>query len=467
MLYTNKFDIDIIKQEGRFNPSYFRFLDKRDNLMDASSTNFERLGDKSVSKQITDGEHQAISLYQKGESNADIRYLYVHNIKDGIIDLTDSLYISQKDHMRLSRSKLNKYDVLLTIVGSIGKSAMVYDYLDEANIPRNIAKIVINPEKIYPGFLVAFFLSQFGMEQSYYSSGGNLQGLLSLTKLRSMMVPIPDDKIQIKMNKIYLAALERERKSLELIETARSHFYKSINIDFNEFREEKFFQGNISELKKSDIWSPYYRYPTYLNIENAIRSKWNVKKIGDIFDISRGTEVGSDNYYDFTSRKENYIPFIRTSDFVNYEIDSNPDFYIPQEIYEELNQDLKEGDILFTNDGNIGNVAILTKTDKGIIQSHIRRLRKKSGEPLDPYYVFIPLIIEEIGGYQSKRFTVVQSTIPTISSRLRDIEIPILEEGDMLYMANLVRRAFTLKNQKKKLLNTLKTQMNEFLDYNI
>ncbi len=73
--------------------------------------------------------------------------------------------------MRLSRSKLNKYDVLLTIVGSIGKSAMVYDYLDEANIPRNIAKIVINPEKIYPGFLVAFFLSQFGMEQSYYSSG--------------------------------------------------------------------------------------------------------------------------------------------------------------------------------------------------------------------------------------------------------------------------------------------------------
>ncbi len=45
--------------------------------MDASSTNFERLGINLFSKQITDGEHQAISLYQKGESNADIRYLYV------------------------------------------------------------------------------------------------------------------------------------------------------------------------------------------------------------------------------------------------------------------------------------------------------------------------------------------------------------------------------------------------------
>lgn len=466
MLYTNKFAINIIKQEGRLNPSYFRFFDERDRLMNGTSTNFKRLGDKSVSKQITDGEHQAIDLYQKGEINADIRYLYVHNIKNGIIDLNDSLYISQKDHIRLTRSKLNKYDVLLTIVGSIGKSAMVYDYLDEANIPRNIAKITVNPEKIYPGFLVAFFLSQFGMEQSYYSSGGNLQGLLSLTKLRSMMAPIPDEKIQIKINKIYLAALKREHKSLELIKTAKSHFYKSININFSEFREEKFFRGNIRELKESDIWSPYFRYPTYLNIENAIKSKCEVRTIGEIFDISRGAEVGSDNYYDFISRKKDYIPFIRTSDFVNYEIDSCPDFYIPQELFEELNQDLKEGDILFTNDGNIGDVAILTKTDKCIIQSHIRRLRMKEGEHLDPYYLFVPLIVEEIGGYQSKRFTVVQSTIPTISNRLNDIQIPILEKDNMLYIANLVRQAFILKNQKKKLLSMMRSKMDTFLDYN-
>jgi len=465
MLHTDSVDLSKIKEESRLNPKYFRFLKERNKLVKSSSIKFLRLGDKRVTKIITDGEHQAINLYEQDKIEDGIRYLYVHNVKEGIIDLTDSLYISRKDHERLKRSQLNKGNVLLTIVGTIGKSAMVYDCIDEANIPRNISKIVVNEENILPEFLVAFFLSQFGREQSVYTSGGNLQGLLSLTKVRSMVVPVPDISIQHKIGDVYLEALDKETEAIKLIGEAKNHFYEKLAIDFTQFKKRIFFQTDWDELNESDLWTPMYRFPLFLEIEDALRSKWKVKKIVELFDVTKGHEVGSANYYDFFVRKEGSVPFVRTSDMVNYEIDQDPDYFIPYEIYEELNQDLKTSDILFTNDGKIGEVSILTKSDKCIIQSHIKALRIKKDVSIDPYYVFIPLMIKEIGGFQCKRFTVIQSTIPTISNRINDIIVPIIDDEDMIHIATLVKKAFALKDQKKKLLRTMKVEMNQLLEY--
>lgn len=466
MLHINIISLSTIQTEGRLDPKYFRFNEKREDLIHNSSINFHRIGDEYVTKKVTDGEHQAINLFKKGEKGADIRYLYVHNIKEGVVDLTDSLYINKNIHeKRLKRSQLKKGNVLLTIVGTIGKSAMVYDYLGEANIPRNISKIVVNEDNIYPEFLTAFFLSQFGREQSFYSSGGNLQGLLSLTKLKNMFTPVPDKKTQEKIGKIYLEALELETESLNLIQSAIDYFYQKLGINFDKFLKEKYYDTDMSDLESSDFWCPIYRYPMYLKIEEKIKTKWKTKKIGKIFDIKKGNEVGSSNYNNFIFKEKDQIPFVRTSDIVNYEIDQDPDFFIPKEIYEDLNQDIKPGDILFTNDGKIGEVSIITDTDKCIIQSHIKRLRLKDKEELDPFYIFLPLIIQEIGGYQSKRFTVIQSTIPTISNRIENISIPILNKKDMEHISGLVREAFELKDQKKTLFKKLKKDMDILLGY--
>lgn len=466
MLYIDSLSMNRIKEEGRLNPKFFRFLRKRDNLIESSSSEFIKLGDKRVTRRITDGEHQAIDLYEEDEIIDGIRYLYVHNIKEGIIDLTDSLYISQTDNERLERSQLNRKNVLLTIVGTIGKSAMVYDHMDEANIPRNISKIVVNEETILPEFLVAFFLSQFGREQSIYTSGGNLQGLLSLTKVRSMVVPILDMDVQRKIGEIYLEALDKETESLKLINEAKEYFYEKLGIDFSAFETKKFFHTDFTELRNSDLWTPMYRFPLFLEVENVLKARWEVKSVEELFDpIIKGNEVGSANYYDLFARKEGYVPFVRTSDMVNYEVDQDPDYFIPHEIYEDLSQGLKAHDILFTNDGKIGKVAILTESDKCIIQSHIRALRIKKESTIDPYYVFIPLITKEIGGFQCRRFTVIQSTIPTISNRIKDIIIPIIDDRDMKHIAKLVKKAFALKNQKKKLIRNMKSEMNQLIDY--
>jgi len=465
-LHISSISIKTVVEEKRFNPKYFRFFSKRNELMKKSKLNFKKMGEKGIMDLITDGEHMAINLYEKDEKNADIRYLYVHNIKTGIIDIIDSEFISLKDHKRLAKSQLHNGDIIISVVGTIGRSALVGGYLNEANIPRNIAKIVVNKNKIkYPEFLASFFLSQFGKEQAFFTSGGNIQGLLSLTKLKTMYVPIVEESIQKKFFELYSKAIEKEIESLSLINEAIKYFYEKAGIDFKKIKKENYFQTNNSDLRKNDLWTPILYNPKFIKIEKEIEKKWPVKKIGVIFDDKKGNEVGSENYNNFIFKNKDDVPFIRTSDFGNYQIDFDPDYHVDKKIFDELKQNLKFGDILFTNDGKIGEVSIVTNPKIGIIQSHIKKLTVKKGVTIDPFYVFIPLILDEIGKAQVKKFTLIQSTIPTIAKRIKEIKIPIIDKDSMEHISKLIQKAFQLKHEKDELFKKIKKDMNELLQY--
>ena len=183
-------------------------------------------------------------------------------------------------------------------------------------------------------------------------------------------------------------------------------------------------------------------------------------KLETITYIQRGNEVGSDIYRSYIEKIDSDIPFIRTSDLPNYEIDDYPDYYIPEEIYEELKQDIKEGDILFTKDGKIGVSTMITKSDKVIIASGIARLRLKSNAKkynLTSEYLFLVLSLKETGLYPAIKRTVTASTIPHLSEeRLKEIEIPILDKKTIDEITKLVKEAYKLKTEKKLLIRQAK-----------
>ena len=165
-------------------------------------------------------------------------------------------------------------------------------------------------------------------------------------------------------------------------------------------------------------------------------------------------------------KKDTDIPFIRTSDLVNYEVDQFPDFYIPKEIYEELNQDVKAGDVLFTKDGKIGMTAMITESDKVIIASGLSRLRLKNEAKkynLTPEYLFLVLSLKETGSYPALRRTVTASTIPHLrEERLKEIEIPILDKESVSEITKLVKEAFKLKDEKKKLIEEVRKEIDDY-----
>ena len=454
-----------IKSNLRFEPNYYYYSKILKEINLKKGIKFKELG--SISKKISDGEHSHIPRQKiKG-----VRYLYGRNIKEGTINfdpISDSPYISEYNYNNFKRIHLKDNDILLTIVGTIGRSCIYKkNNIGKAGIPRHIATIAVDPDgKITPEFIASFFRSKVGKWQLNNITTGNIQPFLSIKNIKTLDIPLAGEKLIKQITELEKRNLDLDYKALSIIEKAKKVLLSNINIGFK-IKHENFYSENISKFMKKDLLTPAYLFPKYVYPTKKISEKFKIVDLGEVVEIKKGDETGSNNYISYLNKKKNDVPFIRTSDIVNFEVDKFPDYYIPNEIYKELGQNLKPNDILYTNDGKIGLVALLTEEDNIITQSHIKRLRLNKNSKkynLTEQYIFLVLTIEEIARYQAKRYTVVQSTIPTISNRISDIKIPIVNTEIIKEITNLIKEAFSIKNERKKILKKSADLIDNFFE---
>lgn len=189
----------------------------------------------------------------------------------------------------------------------------------------------------------------------------------------------------------------------------------------------------VDRKKISDnIYIPEYYNPDIVNKLSSLEKsgKYELTSIqqfieDNILEIRRGNEIGSKFY------GSGNIPFVRTSDIVNWEIKIDPIKAVNEDVYLKYKklQDIEVNDILFVNDGTflIGRVAIVTPLDKKIIiQSHLRKIRVLNPKIINPFYLFYLLntsIIQE----QIIAKTFVQATISTLGNRITELILPILK----------------------------------------
>ncbi|MBL7766893.1 MAG: restriction endonuclease subunit S [Chitinophagaceae bacterium] len=89
------------------------------------------------------------------------------------------------------RSRVNKGDILITVVGAnIGKIAVVPDELDCSNISRSVARISIDSTKANSEF-VRYFLENRIERLLYVYKVGGAQPVLNLDDLQQFKIPLP------------------------------------------------------------------------------------------------------------------------------------------------------------------------------------------------------------------------------------------------------------------------------------
>lgn len=210
------------------------------------------------------------------------------------------------------------------------------------------------------------------------------------------------------------------------------------------------------ELKKDEIKSNVF-IPNYYDpeVRNELELLWKNKKVKlvtiweliekKILQIKRWNEIWSQYYWKWD------IPFIRTSDIVNWEIKIDPIKSVPEEIYNKYkkSQDIKEKDILFVKDWTflIWRTWFITKFDeKIIIQSHLLKIRTLDEKIINPYYLLYLLNIPTTRK-QVKNFTFIQWTISTVWDRFNEIVLPIdQDEDEILKISNEVKYVIDTKS---------------------
>ncbi|EJD3766384.1 restriction endonuclease subunit S, partial [Klebsiella pneumoniae] len=160
--------------------------------------------------------------------------------QDGYIDIENpSRYVSEDDFEKENaRTLVQKNDVLLTIVGSIGRSAVVLNHKSFV-LQRSVAVIATS---LYSHFLSNFFKAITAQNYFIENGKGTAQKGIYLGQLSLMLIPVPalveQKRISDRLNELMILCDQLEQHSLtsldahqQLVETLLTTLTDSQNAD--------------------------------------------------------------------------------------------------------------------------------------------------------------------------------------------------------------------------------------------
>jgi type I restriction enzyme S subunit len=119
-----------------------------------------------------------------------IPFLRVQNLRSLSVSLEDALFISAETHEALQRSKVKPLDVLISIAGTIGRTALVPEGLPEMNCNQAVA-IIRCGEKLDPVFLLHWLQTNSAQEQVRAGQVTGTISNISLGLLRGLEIDLP------------------------------------------------------------------------------------------------------------------------------------------------------------------------------------------------------------------------------------------------------------------------------------
>jgi type I restriction enzyme, S subunit len=124
-------------------------------------------------------------------SNMGIKFLRSQNVWNDGLRLTEVAYIPPEIHQKMEGTIVTPGDILLNITGaSIGRSSIVPDNFDEANVSQHVA-IVRMVDTVLRHYIHLYFISPVVQDLIMDAQVGISREGLSMTRLKDFLVPIP------------------------------------------------------------------------------------------------------------------------------------------------------------------------------------------------------------------------------------------------------------------------------------
>jgi type I restriction enzyme M protein len=405
-----------------------------------------KLGDVAY---ITDGEHGS-PIFDEGSG---IKYFSAQHVRDGFIDDSGAKYISKIIDEKNKRSRLQKGDVLLSTVGTIGFAGLVTEDLLPANIDRHVARIALKEKAIDPHFLVAFLNSPFGRFQTIREATGNVQLNLFIDKIKELLIPKINNR---EISKMVESTLQELKNSKDIYYKAEDLLLEELGLKDFKPEDELFYVVNLYAVKSTHRVDAEYFQPKYRKIEEKLVKDFNAKKIKCLDFIKVTTGQYSEEY----TTKNQGKPYIRGTDLTKGTVNLDNLVYIDPE-RQIPSKKAKEGDVVVTRVGTIGISARLPKeVEGGTISDNLIRLRFPE-ETLNSYYV--TLFFNSIGSQLMIRESRGSVQARLNQETLKEIVLPILPKSTQQKVADLVHQSHQARKKAKELLEKAKQKVEKMI----
>ena len=158
-------------------------------------------------------------------------------------------YVDDDTQQSISRYIVNKGDILISVVGTIGLIGIVGATLDGANQTENCDKI-INITGVMPEYLYYYLKSNFGQVEIRKGTVGAVQPKLSLKNVQDISVFYPPMEEQEKI----VAILSAIDEKIETNEAVNNNLEQQVQTLFrNQFLTQKFLPDGWTRATLGDV----------------------------------------------------------------------------------------------------------------------------------------------------------------------------------------------------------------------
>ena len=126
-------------------------------------------------------------------------YIRVSDMKDGTVDKSGLLYVSEDIFPSISKYIINKEDVFITVAGTIGRVGKIPPDLDGANLTENADRLVFS--EISQDWLIFTLQSPFVQSQILEVTTKVGQPKLAIAKIEKLLSALPPFAEQLQISK--------------------------------------------------------------------------------------------------------------------------------------------------------------------------------------------------------------------------------------------------------------------------
>lgn len=217
---------------------------------------------------VRDGTHDTPKQCENG-----YKLVTGKHIKNGQIDPSDAYCISENDYNIINkRSRVEQWDVLMSMIGTVGEVAVVKTQPDYAI--KNVALFKCNGSEIKGKWLAYYLKSPMAQGHMAGNQKGSSQQFLSLKQLRTLPIQVTDERYMqtvVDILSAYDSLIENNQKQIKLLEEVAQRLYKEwfVDLHFPGYENVKIVDGVpegwrrtlLSELVKVNYGKDHKKAP--------------------------------------------------------------------------------------------------------------------------------------------------------------------------------------------------------------
>lgn len=396
----------------------------------------------NVENYITDGKY---------------RYIRGRDVKEFFLLDNDNVYIPERDFERLRKYSLNVGDILISVVGTLGDTAIVY----QDNLPAifSCKGTAFRTKAINPYYFLAYLNSKYGSGFLERSVRGTVQTGLNINDLKDLPVYIPPEQQQSAIGSIAIQAKTELENSKSLYSQAENLLLEELGLKNFEVENELWSVVKLSEVKKVKRIDAEYFQPKYEQLLYDTKKDADMKLLEEVASVKRGSLIAP-RFYNNTIG----TPYIRGGDFSSGRFEKTGLVYINNDFQPKSETRVKEGDIVFASIGSVGTLAVVPKEFNGsFISNNTTRISIKNKNDLIPEY--LGLVLHSVVGRFQFEKEMSQTAQPKISdSQVKSFHIPILPKPTQQKIAELVRKSHEARKKAKELLESAKRKVEQMIE---